>query len=187
MLISSCVLGYGDTAKEFVSRFKSLPYYKKRDSDTEGVRVHTVYVNDESLLDKEYVYRYKKNNNFSNVLNDGDQETKREVSVGNDSKWLLGSDGHNMIFEAVDGAKGYFDTLLALIRRGYWTILTSTYEDWQMKSIKAAADEGNALVVYAEDIDEVFEQIDSDYQARLKQHRENLYKESLEATPCGLN
>lgn len=186
MLISVCVLGYSEIAKEFVEKFKSLPYYKKRDSDTEGVRVHLVYVDDPDLLEKDFVYRYEKKDNFANVLNDGDQETKREVTVGNDTKWLLESDGHDMVFEAVDDVDAYFETLLGLIRRGYWTILTSVYEDWQIKSIQAAAQESGARVDYLQKLEDAFVEIDVEYQTRLKRQREVLYNKSLEATPCGL-
>jgi len=187
MLMSACVLGYGELGSDFVSKFKALSYYKKRDSDTEGVRVHIVYVNDPDLLSRDYVHRYETVDNFSNVLNDGDQETKKEVCVGNDTTWLLESNGHDFVLEATGGAGGYFDTLLALIRRGYWTILTSVYEDWQMNSIRAAADEGGARVDYIQDLDSVFVEIDNEYQTRLKRHREVLYQESLSATPCGLD
>lgn len=186
MLISACVLGYGQMSKDFVSRFKSLPYYKKRDSDTEGVRVHVVYVDDPELLEEDFVHRYEKQDNFANVLNDGDQETKREVTVGNDTKWLLESNGHDMVFEAVDDVDQYLESLLGLIRRGYWTILTSTYTDDQWEAIVAAAEDGNAIVTLRHSLDEVFADIDAEYQVRVKRQRENLYKDSLEATPCGL-
>lgn len=187
MLISACVLGYGAVSQEFVRRFKELSYYKKRDSDTEGVRIHIVYEDDPNLLDRPYVYRYETQDNFSNVLNDGDQETKKEVCIGNDTDWLLSSDGHDLVFEAVDDPDRYLETLLALIGRGYWVIVTSDrYKTELWPTLEAAAKSSEAKLSTYENFDELFGKLDTEYRARLDLHRKNLYSESLNATPCGL-
>ncbi len=187
MLISACVLGYGAVSQEFVRRFKELSYYKKRDSDTEGVRIHIVYEDDPNLLDKPYVHRYEIQDNFSNVLNDGDQETKREVCIGNDTEWLVNSDGHDLVFEAVDDPNKYLDTLLALIGRGYWVIITSDmYKTELWNTLEDAANSSGAKLSTYENFYELFDKLDAEYRARLDLHRKNLYSESLNATPCGL-
>lgn len=187
MLLSVCVLGYGETSKEFVSRFKNLTYYKKRDSDTEGVRVHVVYENDPSIMDRSFAYRYEMpNGNFANVLNDGDQETKREVTLSNDTEWLLQSNGHDTIFEAIDDADSYLDTVVALIRKGYWVILTnSDYCNKYREMLTSEANSSGSRLFYARDLDSIFLEIDSEYKRKLDHQRKTLLEESFSATQCG--
>lgn len=187
MMISVCVLGYSEVASEFVSRFKSLGYYKKRNSDTEGVRVHTMYVDDPELLSKDYVCRYELRGNFANVLADGTEKTNKENSIGNDLEWLLSSDGHDMIFEAAEDPEIYFETLLELASRGYWVVVTSDLfkgDKWDILESASRAS-GGRLSKY-ETLTDLFTEIDSEYRSRLDRHRKNLYEESLTAKPCGL-
>lgn len=189
MIISVVVLGYEDLAKDFIAKFKSLPYYKKRDTDSEGVRVSSIHVEDPDFLDADYVYRYKISElkGFANVLNDGDQETKQEVSIGNDSTWLLGSDGHDTIFEAVDNLDNYFDTLLELIRKSNHLIfLTSNYSEEQKVKISEAANENNATVIFESNLETIMETLDTRYRERVLAQRKELLEESLSATPCGI-
>lgn len=186
-MISACVLGYSDVAAEFVSRFKSLTYYKKRNSDTEGVRVHAIYVNDPDLLSREFVYRYETAGNFSNVLKDGTEDDRKETPIGNDLEWLLSSDGHDMVFEAAEDSEKYVDALIGLAAKGYWIVVSSEIfkgEYWdQLESLTKSS--GGRLSKY-ETMDELFAEIDARYISRLEHHRKNLYEESLTAKPCGL-
>lgn len=189
MIISVVILGYEDLAKDFIVKFKSLTYYKKRDSDSEGVRISSVHVENADLLDAEYVYRYEisEQKGFANVLSDGDQETSREVNIGNDSTWLLGSDGHDTVFEAVDDLENYFDTLLELIRKsGHLIFLTSNYSEEQKAKISEAAEENNATVIFESNLESIMETLDTRYSERLLAHRRQLLEESLSATPCGI-
>lgn len=186
-MISACVLGYSPIAMEFISRFKALPYYKKRNSDTEGVRIHTLYVNDPDLLSRDYVHRYEGRNGFSNVLADGTQESNKESSVGNDTEWLLSSDGHDVIVEATNSDESYLDTLIALAKRGYWVILTSdVYKTTFLDTLLTASADGSGRVSSYESMDSLFEELGTVYTSRLTQHRKVLYEESLTAKPCGL-
>lgn len=187
MMISACVLGYSDIATDFVARFKELSYYKKRNSDTEGVRIHTMYVNDPDLLTRDYVCRYEIRNNFANVLADGTEKTNKENSIGNDLEWLLASDGHDMVFEAAEDPGKYVDALIGLAAKGYWIVVTSELfkgEHWEILNETANA-AGGRVSTY-ELMYELFNEIDSEYKSRLERHRKNLYEESLTAKPCGL-
>ena len=188
MLISVCILGRTEVSTKFNSRFKELPYYKKRDSDTEGVRVHTTYVDDPYLLDTELVHRYQlSNGNFANVLNDGYQETKKESSIGNDRTWLLESDGHDTIVEAVDDAEKYLDTLVLLIKRGYRTYITSKeYADKYWNVLLDAAIEGNTTITYCTNLDELMGLLDDWYKQKLDIQRKNILEDSYNAPQCGL-
>ena len=126
MITSVCVLGYSAEAVDFVTEFKKAKYYKKRDSDTEGVRVHVVYAEVDNLEKTKLLHRYQmENGNFANVLKDGDQMTKREVTLSNDREWLIESDGHDTIVEMAENPDKYYLTLLDLIKDGYSIHLTS--------------------------------------------------------------
>lgn len=188
MLISVCVLGATPLSLEFMSKFKEVPYYKKRDSDTEGVRVHTTYVDDESLLDTPLVHRYQlRDGNFANVSNDGYQETRKESSIGNDLDWLLSSNGHDTIVEAVSDADRYLDTLVSLIKRGYKTyITTKDYADKYWEILENAAIEGNTTVTYCDSIHSVLGLLDELYSQKLSSQRKNLLEDSYNAPQCGL-
>lgn len=187
MMISVCVLGCSEAASEFVSRFKSLGYYKKRNSDTEGVRVHTMYVADPELLSKDYVCRYELRGNFANVLADGTEKTNKENSIGNDLEWLLSSNGHDMVFEAAEDPEKYLDALIGLAAKGYWVVVSSEVfkgKYWDVLTETANASGGRVStygLMY-----ELFNEIDVEYKTRLERHRKNLYEESLTAKPCGL-
>lgn len=187
MMISACVLGYSEKSIDFVTRFKELSYYKKRNSDTEGVRVHTMYVNDSDLLTRDYVCRYETRNNFANVLADGTEKTNKENSIGSDLEWLLASDGHDMVFEAAEDPEKYVDALIGLAAKGYWIVVTSDLfkgEYWDQLN-EAASASGGRVSTY-ELMYELFNEIDAQYKNRLERHRKNLYEESLTAKPCGL-
>jgi hypothetical protein len=187
MMISACVLGYSKLANEFISRFKSLSYYKKRNSDTEGVRIHTMYVNDPDLLDRDYVCRYELKGSFANVLADGTEKTNKESSIGNDLEWLISSNGHDTIFEATDEDPSYLDTLVKFASRGYWVILTSeVYKNDNWEILVDASRNGMGMITKCNSISDLFVDIDLEYKARLDIHRKNLYEESLTAKPCGL-
>lgn len=187
MMISACVLGYSDTAAEFVYKFKNLSYYKKRNSDTEGVRVHAVYVNDPDLLSRSYVYRYETAGNFSNVLRDDTEEGKKETPVGNDLEWLLSSDGHDMVFEAAEEPEKYVDALIGLAAKGYWIVVSSAlFKSEYWDQLEGLAKSSGGRISRYDTIDELFSEINAQYQSRLEHHRKNLYEESLTVKPCGL-
>lgn len=187
MMISACVLGYSDVSVDFVTRFKELSYYKKRNSDTEGVRVHTMYVNDPDLFNREYVCSYEVRSGFANVLADGTEKTNKENSIGNDLEWLLASDGHDMVFEAAEDPEKYVDALIGLAAKGYWIVVTSELfknEYWDQLN-EAANASGGRVFTYGF-MYELFSEIETVYKNRLEFHRKKLYEESLTAKPCGL-
>jgi hypothetical protein len=188
MLISVCVLGGTELARCFTSEFKQLPYYKRRDSDTEGVRIHTTYIDELSLLSSDLVYRYQlANGNYANVLNDGYQKTKKESSIGNDRDWLLDSNGHDTIVEAVDDADKYLETLVHLIKKGYRTYITSrAYAERYAKILEEAAAEGETVVTYCDTIREVVGLLDKWYVVKLASQRKNILEDSYNAPQCGL-
>lgn len=188
MLVSACVLGYSDRAMAFVEEFKKAKYYKKRDSDTEGVRVHVVYAEIDNLAKTKLLHRYQLDNgNYANVLKDGDQETKREVTFSNDREWLIESDGHDTIVEAAENPDKYYLTLLDLIKNGYSIHLTSKkFTEDYLEEITSWAKQNNARITVHEDVKSVLASLDAEYKDKLDRHRKNLYKDSLEARPCGL-
>lgn len=188
MLISICVLGGTPDSLDFISKFKALPYYKKRDSDSEGVRIHTTYIADENLLDTLLVHRYQMaNGNFANVSNDGHQETKKESSIGNDRGWLLESNGHDTIVEAVDNAGQYLDTLILLIKKGYKTYITNKdYAENHWEALEEAAIEGGTTVTYCDNTYNLLGLLDEWYTQKLSSQRKSILEDSYNAPQCGL-
>lgn len=175
-------------ARSFTSEFKQLPYYKKRDSDTEGIRIHTTYVDDASLLDSDLVYRYQlTDGNYANVLNDGHQKTKKESSIGNDRDWLLDSNGHDIIVEAVDDVDRYLETLIHLIKKGYRTYITSrVYAEKYAGILEAAADEGGTTITYCDTVHSLIGLLDEWYLVKLASQRKKTLEDSYNAPQCGL-
>lgn len=188
MLLSICTLGQSNGLLEFLDKYKSLSYYKKRDSDTEGVRIHVSYVNDVNLFDKEIAHRYEMaDGNYRNVVNDGTQGTKKESTIGNDIDWLLTSNGHDTIVEVSEDPEKYLDTLVALMKKGYDAYITTRiYADKYWKTLENAAEEGGGSLTYCDDIYHVLGCLDDKYQEKLSSHRKNLLEDSYSATPCGL-
>lgn len=175
-------------ARSFTSEFKQLTYYKKRDSDTEGVRIHTTYIDDASLLDSALVYRYQlADGNYANVLNDGHQKTKKESSIGNDRNWLLDSNGHDTIVEAVDDVDKYLETLVDLIKKGYRIYITSrAYAEEYYEILEEAAAEAGTTVTYCDTVHSLIGLLDEWYAVKLSSQRRNLLEDSYNAPQCGL-
>lgn len=189
MITSVCVLGYSENALAFVEEYKRAKYYKKRDSDTEGVRVHVVYAQIDDLAKTKLLHRYEMEGggNYANVLKDGDQETKKEVTFSNDREWLIESNGHDTIVEAAENPDKYYLTLLDLIKNGYSIHLTSKkFTEDYLEEIIAWATQNNARITVHQDIKSVLATLDTEYKEKLEQHRKNLYADSLDAAPCGL-
>lgn len=189
MITSVCVLGYSEEAMNFISEYKKAKYYKKRDSDTEGVRIHVLYAEVDDLSKTDLLHRYELagGENYANVLRDGDQETKKEVTFSNDREWLLESNGHDTIVETVESADIYYATVLQLIRRGFSIHLTSSrYKEFYLEEILAVAKESGARVTTHENVYSVLQALDSEYGDKLSSHRGRILAESYNVDPCGL-
>lgn len=188
MLLSICVIGVTTDSMDFTGRFKSLKYYKKRDSDTEGVRIHVTFADDDNLLESNFTYRKElSDGNFANLLNDGTQGTKKESTISNDTSWLLESNGHDTVVEMSEDVDKYLDILVTLLKRGYETYITSrVYADNYWKVLEDAAIEGNTRVIYCDDMYCLLGKLDQRYQQKLDHQRKNLLEDSYTATPCGL-
>ena len=187
MLTSVCVLGYGKEALEFVKEYKKVKYYKKRDSDTEGVRVHVVYAAVNDLASTKMLVRYDIGDNYANVINDGDQKTKREVTFSNDRDWLIESNGHDTIVDISDAPDKYYLTLLELIKPGYSIhLMRKKFTENYLEEVISLAQSRNARVTLHDGIDSILASLDAEYKEKLDLYRKNLYQESLKATPCGL-
>jgi hypothetical protein len=189
MITSLCVLGYGEEVKKFVQEYKKVKYYKKRDSDTEGVRVHVVYAAVNDLASTNMLYRYSiDDNNYANIFQDGDQETKKEVTFSNDHEWLVASDGHDTIVDLSDTPDKYYLTLLNLIKPGYSLhLMRKKFTENYLEEITSLAISRNARVTLHDRVDSILLSLDTEYKEKLALHREKLYEESLESTPCGLS
>lgn len=189
MITSLCVLGYGEEALEFIKSYKEVKYYKKRDSDTEGVRVHVVYAAVNDLASTNMLFRYNLgNDNYANVIEDGDQKTKREVTFSNDREWLIESSGHDTIVDLSDTPDKYYLTLLDLIKPGYSIhLMRKKFTENYLEEITLLAKSRNARVTLHDGIESILASLDAEYKEKLALHRKNLYEESLEATPCGLD
>lgn len=188
MITSVCVLGNTKTALEFIKEYKALKYYKKRDSDTEGVRIHVLYVDDIDLLSTDLTLRYELDGgNYANVLNDGTKGTNKESTISNDTEWLQGSNGHDTIVEAVEDADKYYLTLLELVKKGFSIHLTTpTYINSKLEEILAVAKESGAVVTTHSDIYSALELLDSEYKDKLSRQRDRLLADSYDVEPCGL-
>jgi hypothetical protein len=171
---------------EFIGKYKNLPYYKKRDSDSEGVRIHVSYIDDPNLLESSLTFRYEiADGNYRNVINDGTQETKKESTISNDTAWLLGSNGHDTVVELSNETEKYLDIMVTLLKKGYETYITSrVYADKYWKMLEDAATEGSTRVIYCDDVYCLLGKLDQRYQQKLDQQRKNLLEDSYTATPC---
>lgn len=189
MIISACILGNTEVSAEIVSKFKALSYYKKRDSDTEGIRIHVSYVDDPDLLNSDITFRYElANGNFANALNDGTQRTKKESTISNDKQWLLLSDGHDTVIEASEDPEKYLDILIDLIKKGYDVYITSrVYADKYWKYLEDASSGSGATITYCDNIPSLFGLLDEKYRNKLALQRKNLVEDSYNATPCGFS
>ena len=189
MITSICVLGCSKEALEFVKEYKKVKHYKKRDSDTEGARVHVVYAEVPDLARTGLLHRYaiKNGENYANVLLDGDEETKKEVTFSNDKEWLIDSNGHDTVVEMVENPGKYYLTLLSLLKNGYSVHLTSPkFTKDYLEEITLLAKQNNARVTIHDDMQSVLASLDAEYQEKLTSYRKSLYQDSLEAPPCGL-
>ena len=189
MITSVCVLGYSEEAINFISEFKKVKYYKKRDSDTEGVRIHVLYAEVDDLSKTNLLHRYEMagGENYANVLRDGDQETKKEVTFSNDREWLIESNGHDTIVEMAESPDEYYLTLLDLIKNGYSVHLTSKkFTEDCLEEIISLAARSNSKVTVHDSVSSVLATLDDEYKNKLDRHRKNLYIDSLDAPPCGL-
>lgn len=183
------MLGYGQEVLEFIKEYKKVKYYKKRDSDTEGVRVHVVFAAVNDLASTNLLVRYNLgDDNYANVIQDGDQKTKREVTFSNDRDWLIESDGHDTIVDISDTPDKYYLTLLDLIAPGRSVhLIRKKFTENYLEEITSLAKERNARVTLHDGIESVLVSLDAEYKEKLDLHRKNLYQESLDATPCGLS
>lgn len=188
MITSVCVLGNSPETLKFIQEYKALKYYKKRDSDTEGVRIHVLHVEDPDLLSKDVTMRYQLNNgNYANVLNDGTKGTAKESTISNDTEWLLESNGHDTVVEFSEDPDKYLNILISLISRGYTTYITSDkYLTDHKVFIDEAAKSSGAKVVFLTSIEDILSDLDISYKNKLSIHRKNLLSNSLDCEPCGL-
>lgn len=189
MLVSICTLGNSELLPLFIEKYKDLSYYKKRDSDTEGVRIHVSYVDDENLLESALAHRSQLvDGNYKNVINDGTQGTKKESTISNDIDWLLSSDGHDTIVELSNNDEKYLDTIISLLGRGYETYITSRiYLDKYWKTLESAAASANTRVVYSDNIYDIIGNLDDKYYQRLAHQRKSTLEDSYTVPPCGFN
>jgi hypothetical protein len=189
VLISVCVLGSSQGALDFISNFKSLKQYKKRDSDTEGVRIHVLYAENPNLLKSPITFRYQlEDGNYANVLNDGTKGSNKESTVSNDREWLLESNGHDTVVEAAENPDKYYLTLLELVRKGFSIYLTSPrFTEDYIEEILAVAKDGGAKVYTHSDIYSALASLQKEYEDKLAFQRRKLLEESYTVEPCGLN
>jgi hypothetical protein len=186
MLLSICVLGYGDIAREFVKKYKNLNYYKISDSDTLGVRVHAVHVLDNKNSKYSGVsHTYDSGDgDFFSVLKDGTEESNKETPFGSDAGWLLETDGHRTVVEFSDGdAAQYLEVLKGQIKKHFDVHITTPEIAAHREELKSLAEEvGASIYFYSGDdvVDTLMEYLESKYQSEKEK------KLTDETGACGL-
>ena len=126
-MLSICVLGYGTLGQYFVKQFKALPTYLARDGVSGQFKVHTVHVSDNS--NEKYnnlrdVYWRLPEGSFS-CLKDGDEKTPRETPFDSDTPWLVQSEGHSVVVEAMSYNEDAKKLVISLIKKGHWVFITN--------------------------------------------------------------
>jgi len=196
MLSSVCQFGLGEKGRDFLKKYKSLDYYKEKDSDVDAVRIHTVHVLDateERYRDIRFLYFKEPEGNFS-CIKDGDEKTPRETPFSHDHPWLETSTGHDTVVEFIDGdIDEYFKIFLPQVKSHYELHLTtpefiSKYGD----EIKKKAEEVGATVFTYENSSDVVSDVMAELERtylRKKEHHYNHLKEleiAQEGEACGI-
>jgi hypothetical protein len=108
MLISIALLGYGAVGKAVHRKLKDIPGY--------GVdfRIHVIQVTN--------VSKHKVDRTPENwlVVADGTLGTAEQTTIGDDTEWLKGSEGHDTVIDCTSYSEESKELVLALLRRGYW-------------------------------------------------------------------
>ena len=192
MLQSVCVLGYGETARTFIDK------YKKYDDYADGAtpdtrRIHAIHVSPADLvLHSGSVGCYVNDENIAcSHLVDGTEKTGYETPMASDSEWLLESDGHDTIVEFCANAEDYLETVLGLLKKGYWFLLTNAdFKGKYKEDLEAAAAEGRSTLEFYDDAESLLEALEARYApkreyfvARLATYEKAI---SLEGEACGL-
>lgn len=123
MIISACVIGLNDLAKDFIPKFKAKSYYKQSDEDRLAARIHCIHVDD--MYDSTYddVYHSIPDDEVGKIisLKDGEEETPRRIPFGSDPIWLAGegAEGHRTVIEFIDKEPDkYIDAIRSQFKSG---------------------------------------------------------------------
>lgn len=113
MATSVCILGYGQLAQELVKKLKSFENYGN------NFRVHCVHVRDAEAIKYSKLSTVIQYNevNWLRVLLDGTEDTESRTPLGNDTDWLLNSDGHNIVVDCMSYNEESVKLLFAMVKK----------------------------------------------------------------------
>lgn len=194
MATSVCILGYGNLAQALVKKLKSFENYGN------NFRVHCVQVQNsesEKYSNLSTVIKYSESN-WLRVLLDGTENTENQTPLGNDTEWLLSSDGHNIVVDCMSYNEKSVKLIMNLVKKGkkFRYIISSKKlaeghgGDLQMLAM-AHGGVFNFKPAYEIGIDnvvnEIYLDIISEYNIEMKRAKEEK-EESLRMSgqPCGL-
>lgn len=186
MIISACVIGLNDLAKDFIPKFKSKSYYKQTDHDSLAARIHCIHVHDMSRMHYKDAYHSAPDETVGQIvsLKDGDEETPRRIPFGSDSVWLAGegADGHRTVIEFVDSeVENYIDVIRSQFKTGGYDfhITSETLMLYKEELEELASGVGAKIYFYSgpDIVSELLERLDNKYEL----------ESSKQGEACGLD
>lgn len=186
MIISACIIGLNDSAKDFIAAFKAKSYYKQSDLDKLAARIHCIHVYDmeDSVYDD--VYDVTPDETVGKIvsLKDGEEKTPRRIPFGSDPVWLAGegAEGHRTVIEFIDKEpEEYIEVIRSQFKPGGY--------DFHITS--------ESLLPYKEELEELASSVDakiyfysgSEIVSELLERLDNKYEleSSKQGEACGLD
>ena len=186
MIISACIIGLNDPARDFIAAFKAKSYYKQSDSDRLAARIHCIHVN--NMLESAYddVYHVTPDETVGKIvsLKDGEEETPRRIPFGSDPVWLAGegAEGHRTVIEFIDKEpEKYIEVIRSQFKPGGY--------DFHITS--------ESLLPYKEELEELAKSVNAkiyfysgeDSVEKLLNYLDNKFEVGIskQGEPCGLD
>lgn len=184
MIISACIIGFNELAKDFTALFKAKNYYKQTDEDQLAARIHCIHVNNMYQPMYEGVFHSVEDETVGKILSlkDGEEETPRRVPFADDSEWFAETDGHRTVIEFIDQEpENYIDDIRAQFKVGDY--------DFHITS--------ESLLPYKEELEELAKSVNAkiyfyfeeDSVGKLLSYLDNKFEVGIskQGEPCGLD
>lgn len=184
MIISACVIGLNDLARDFIPKFKAKSYYKQTDEDLLAARIHCIHVNEVTNSRYADVYHSIPDDVVGQIqsLKDGEEETPRRIPFADDAEWFAETDGHRTVLEFIDEEpEKYLDVIKAQIKEGDYDIHITSESLFKYKDeLEALAKPVNAKIYFysGEDtVEKLLSYLDNKFELGI----------SKQGEPCGLD
>lgn len=113
MTISIALLGFGAVGKEVYKQLQEVSGFM------DEFRIHVIQVPDLSN------YSVAKDDNWYNWLGDESFGTAKQVTIGDDTEWLIDSDGHDTVVDCTSYNEASKQLVFDLLAKGHWLITCS--------------------------------------------------------------